>query len=165
MLRKRVIIKQTKEQQRESNFKSMLGKRVMIKQKQKPLLTKSKRLFIRQSDGSKKYLTKNLENEEDKPVHFQLELEIEKTFTKNFYDHDSKSITFKKGDTVIEKLVSHTYYDKKKTISDKIRTYEYWNSYCNTLVISSNVVYMDDNYNTSDPVTHLMKRSFVLKED
>ena len=92
----------------------MLGKKVLIKKTQKIISNKPKKLFVRNKDGSKKYLLRT-EEEQDKPVHFQLEMEIEKTFTKDFYDHDSKCIMHKKYDTVIEKLISNTYYDKKTT--------------------------------------------------
>ena len=51
---------------------------------------------------------------EEIKIHFQLVLQREKIFKKDWFDHDKKIITNKKGTIIQEEVITQTYFDKKK---------------------------------------------------
>ena len=102
----------------------------------------------------------------DKKVHFQLVLQLEKTFKKNWYDPSVHAVTYKKDETVIEELITHTYYDKPSTAGSYAYEFNKESSGYRTCVSGYAMNVMDTgSFVGSNQSSHMMRRSFVLKTD
>ena len=102
---------------------------------------------------------------EEPRIHFQLVLQREKTFKKDWYDHEKKRVTQRKGNVVQEELITKTYFDKKSNVHYIAYTYEEeYSGYVYTIT-GYKLNIMDTGGKQTDEKEHMMKRSFVLKTD